>query len=283
MLGKILNVLKQEAPARQGVSMEEVRLMAARAAQRQKVGSGQFGQVYEGAPGFVVKELTLEQKNKLLNEINLQAQAAELGIAPRIQETYMGPPKIGDYTVPIEPGPNPKMRGEITMQDLRQNYVALGTSTDLYNPELNAKQIQIAQVETHKQLSQLALKGIALSDRHGQNIFVHKMTNRPMQIDFGLAEKLETPGQQAGMVAYHVGSGLKAAGLEDEAQTLINLVNEVGQFNPMTMSYDNPKAALDMAKQGLSRLQKIKQPELEKIEQYNVEQKEKMWQALGFK
>jgi len=272
MLEKILKVLRQKPPVQQGVSLEEMRLMAARAAQRQKVGSGQFGQVYEGVPGSVIKEIPLEEKNMLLNEINLQARASELGVAPRIQETYMGPPQIGDRTVALGPGPNPEMRGEITMQDLRKNYVQLGTPTDLYNPQLSAADIKTAEVETYKQLSQLALNGIALNDRHGQNIFVHKMTGRPIQIDFGLAQKLETPGQKAGMLAYHVGSGLQAAGLAEEASTLVTLVNEVGQFNPVTMSYDNPEAALDMAKQGLSRLQKIKQPQIQKIAQHNKSQ-----------
>lgn len=280
MLNKILNVLKKKTPERQGFSLEDVRLMAARAAQRQKVGSGQFGQVYEGTPGAVVKEIPLENKTALLNEINLQAKAAELGVAPRLQETYIGPPQIGDRTIPVEPGPNPKMRGEITMQDLRKNYTQLGTPIDLYNPQLNETQIKIAEVETYKQLSQLALNGIALSDRHGQNIFVHNMTGRPVQIDFGLAKELKTPSEKAGMLAHHVGSGLQAAGLADEASTLVQLVNEVGQFNSMTMRYDNPEAALDMAKQGLSRLQKIKLPQIQQIAQYNQGQKKEFEDAL---
>lgn len=269
MLGKILGVLKQKQPVRQTASLEDVRLMAARAAQRAKVGSGVFGQVYEAGPGSVVKEISLENKQDLLNEINLQAKAAELGLAPKVQETYLGPPRIGDRTVAIEPGPNPKMRGEIVMQDLRQNYLPLGTSAELMNPDLNPVQIKQAEVETYKQLSQLTLNGIKLGDRHGQNIFIHKLTNRPVQIDFGLAEKIETPSQQAGLLAYQVGSGLDAAGLKDEAQMFISLVNEVGQFNNMTMRYDAPEAALDMAKQGLSRLQKIKAKDIQTIQEYN--------------
>ena len=85
MLGKVLKVIRQKPPVQQGVSLEEMRLMAARAAQRQKVGSGQFGQVYENVPGSVTKEIPLEEKNMLLNEINLQAKAADMGVDPRIQ------------------------------------------------------------------------------------------------------------------------------------------------------------------------------------------------------
>ena len=47
---------------------------------------------------------------------------------------------------------------------------------------------------------------------------------------------------------------------------LLGLVNEVGQFNNVTMQYDNPSEALNMAKQGLSRLQKIKPQDIERIE-----------------
>ena len=172
------------------------------------------------------------------------------------------------------------MRGEIVMQDLRQNYLPLGTSAELMNPNLSPAQIKQAEVETYKQLSQLTLNGIQLGDRHGQNIFIHKLTNRPMQIDFGLAERIETPSQKAGLLAYQVGSGLSAAGLENEAQMFISLVNEVGQFNNMTMRYDAPEAALDMAKQGLSRLQKIKPKDIETIQNYNKNLQEAAYNQL---
>ena len=281
MLAKILGVLKQKQPVRQTASLEDVRLMAARAAQRAKVGSGVFGQVYEAAPGSVVKEISLENKQDMLNEINLQAKAAEFGLAPKVQETYLGPPRIGDRTVAVEPGPNPKMRGEIVMEDLRKNYIPLGTSTELYNSKLNPAQIKHAEVETYKQLSQLALNGIKLGDRHGQNIFIHKLTNRPIQIDFGLAEKIENPGQQAALIANHVQNGLKAAGLPEEASMLLGLVNEVGQFNNVTMQYDNPTEALNMAKQGLSRLQKIKPQDIERIKKIKDAQWEQDWAKLG--
>ena len=277
MLKKILGVLKQKKPVQNTVSPEEVRLMAAKTAQRAKVGSGVFGQVYEAAPGSVVKEISLENKQDLLNEINLQAKAAELGVAPSVQETYLGPPRIGNRIIPVEPGPNPKMYGEITMKDLRENYIPLGTSAELHNPKLNASQIKHAEIETYKQLSQLALNGIKLGDRHGQNIFVHKLTNRPVQIDFGLAEKIESPGQQAALIASYVQNGLKAAGLPDEASMLLGLVNEVGQFNNVTMQYDNPTEALNMAKQGLSRLQKIKPQDIERIKKVKNAQREKAW------
>ena len=56
---------------------------------------------------------------------------------------------------------------KITMQDLRTNYIPLETSDDFYDPGLNKIQMKNAKVETQKQLSQLALNGIKLGDRHG--------------------------------------------------------------------------------------------------------------------
>lgn len=280
MFKNILNVIKRKSPVQQGISPEDVYLMAARAAQRQKVGGGQFGQVYETSPGLVAKEMERVKKQDFLNEINAQAKAAELGIAPQITQTTIGPMQAFGKTFPIETGPNPQIKGEIIMQDLRTNYIPLGTSAHPYNPELNKIQIKNAEVETHKQLSQLALNGIFLSDRHGQNIFVHKMTGRPMQIDFGLVGELKTTSQKAGAITNHVSNGLKAAGLPDEASILTQLVNEVGEFNNMTMQYDKPEAALDMAKQGLSRLQKIKLPEIQQLEKWDKDLKEKQWNAL---
>lgn len=246
-------------------------LMAAKAAKEAKeiIGHGQYGTVRVDSPGAVRKEILGESPAAILNEANLQARAAELNIAPRINEVTVTPT-----------GSN--AGGTIAMQDLRTNYVPLGVDANNWaepewtggewalkqiepNNQLNKTQQQMAQVDTHKQLAHLALNNVMLSDRHMENIFVNKLSNRPMQIDFGLATEIKTPSEQAGALAYHVGNGLAAAGLTDEAQLFSSLVNEVGEFNIMTNAYNNPAAALDMAKQGLSRLQKIKMPHIEQI------------------
>lgn len=275
MFRAVKNILAKKRPVNPTVGPEEVRAMAAEAARRaqQRIGEGQFGQVYETGPGLVTKEIALEQKQKLLNEINMQAKAAELGIAPKIHEASLMPPRIGEKVIPLEPGINPKMRGEITMQDLRDNYVPLGVNTgDLQghyrspdftgapppgvyieaNPQLTSKQVEKAKLETHKQLAQLALNDISLGDRHSQNIFVHQMTGRPMQIDFGGATSITSNRQKAANLSLSVTAGLNAAGLREEASILQGVVAD--------LLYTDPAAALDVAKQGLSRLQKIKQP-----------------------
>lgn len=275
MFSVVKNILAKKRPIASEIGPEEVRAMAAEAAKRaqQRLGGGQFGQVYETGPELVTKEITLEKKQNLLNEINMQVKAAELGIAPRIVEASLMAPRIGGKTVTLEPGINPNMRGEIVMQDLRSNYVPLGVNTGdpdghykspdftggpvpgryiETNPQLTNKQVEKAKLDTHKQLAQLALKNISLNDRHSENIFVHKMTGRPMQIDFGLSEQITTPKQKAAVLVNHVKNGLQTAGLNEEAFILNGIVADLLD--------KNPEMALDIAKQGLSRLQKIKTP-----------------------
>lgn len=275
MSNKVIDLLNKKRTVAQGVGPEEVRAMALEAAKRaqQKIGGGMFGQVYETAPGVVTKEIVLERKQKLLNEINMQARAAELGIAPQIQSASLMPPRIGQTVVDIEPGFNPNLRGEIEMQDLRTNYVPLGVNVgDPYahyrtpdftggpppgkivalNPSLTNQQIQKAKLDTHKQLAQLALNNISLTDRHSENIFVNKMTGRPIQIDFGFSEQIVTPMQKAAVLSKHVKNGLDAAGLPEEASIFYATTS--------SLLTTDPEMALDVAKQGLSRLQKIKAP-----------------------
>ena len=246
-------------------------LFAARAAKKakEKIGQGAYGQVFAHEQGTVKKYIPEQNRDQLLKEINMQAKASDLRLAPKIKEAT-----------------TQEMGGEIVMDDLRKNYIPLGVQQEnlntrltgavepqtqgytYYNSALNSNQITQAKVETHKQLAQLALNGVMLNDRHAGNIFIHKLTNRPIQIDFGLAEPLANESQKAGALAYHVSNGLKESGLTQEAHILLDLVNEIGSFDVMTNTYRNPKAALDMAKQGLSRLQKIKMDDIKKISSY---------------
>lgn len=249
MFSIVKNILNKKQPVNRGVGPEKVRAMAAEAARRaqQRIGGGQFGEVYESSPGFVTKEIALEKKQKLLNEINAQTKAAELGIAPKIQSVSLQPPRIGQTVVPLEPGINPSMRGEIVMQDLRSNYAHAGTA-DITTDQLTNKQ----RLDQAKQMSLLALNNISLGDRHPGNVMFNKMTGRPIQLDFGLSEQIKNERQKAANLSLAVSSGLHAAGLKEEASILKGVVAD--------LLYTDPAMALDVAKQGLSRLQKIKGP-----------------------
>jgi hypothetical protein len=242
VLNLIKNILNKKPPVRPGVGPEEVRAMAAEAARRaqQRIGGGQFGQVYETSPGFVTKEIALEKKQNLLNEINMQAKAAELGLAPKIQSASLDLPKIGDRVIPLGPGSNPEMRGDIVMQDLRENY---------NHAEVFTNQQQLDQ---SKQMARLGLNNISLGDRHSGNIMFNKTTGRPIQLDFGGASILKNDRQKAANLSLSVAEGLHAAGLKEEALIFRGTVQD--------LLYTDPAMALDVAKQGLSRLQKIKAP-----------------------
>jgi hypothetical protein len=242
MFNIVKRVLKQKNPVRSTVGPEDVRAMAVEAAKRaqQRVGGGQFGEVYETAPGIVTKEIALESKQNLLKEINAQAKAAELGVAPQIQSVSLLPPRIGQTVVELEPGNNPKMRGEIEMQDLRNNYEHIENMTNQN------------WLDQAKQMSLLSLNNIGLGDRHAGNIMFNKLSGRPIQLDFGLPSNITNNRQKAANISSNVAQGLHAAGLKEEALIFQGVVAD--------LLYTNPDAALDVAKQGLSRLQKIKKP-----------------------
>jgi len=100
-------------------------------------------------------------------------------------------------------------------------------------------------------MGQLALKGVRLDDRKADNMMRNKMTGRPMQLDFGIADRV-TAEDQVMALADATEDGFRAAGIGDIGDifrdTVYDLING-GQIDE----------AMDIAKQGFSRLQKIKQ------------------------
>jgi hypothetical protein len=215
-----------------------------------EIGSGQFSTVYETTPGLVAKVIESEKKNNVINEINMQQKAATLGAAPQINTVDIKGLEAFGKRFPIEPGPNPEVKAEIVMQDLRNNYKPASTTflKDYETRVLTNKQ----NLDQAKQMSLLALNNIALSDRHPGNIMFNRTTGRPIQLDFGLSEAITSNTQKAANLSLAVTQGLKAAGLMDEATILQGVVADLLQ--------KDPEMALDVAKQGLSRLQKIKTP-----------------------
>ena len=93
----------------------------------------------------------------------------------------------------------PEGTQRIEMADARTNYVPTDNSptTDL---------------RTSQQLGQLALKGVRLEDRRDANVMQHRMTGRPLQLDFGIAGKVSGE-DQALVLAQATQEGMKAAGL----------------------------------------------------------------------
>ena len=212
--------------------LREGRLAANRS---QPIGAGSYGTVYNSdVPGNVIKDIKQDyigQDGSMVEkETNLQALAADMGLAPRVEsmETFRG--GVGN---------------RIEMQDMRPTHYSKGN---------NARQFPVGMdaVRVEQQIGQLALKGVDLQDRHTGNIMYNNMTNRPTQLDFGRAERVQGEDQVAAL-ANATEKGLTEAGLFEEAQIYSETVYDLlagGQVND----------AMDVAKQGFNQLQKIKGP-----------------------
>jgi len=216
-----------------GEQLREQQLAAKRS---QPIGAGTYGVVYESdTPGNVMKQnhdFYNGMGDDLVAEANLQAIAAEMGIAPKVAsiETFRG--GIGD---------------RIEMEDIRNNFEP--------RSGVNNWPVGMDAVRVNQQLGQLALKGIDLEDRHVGNIRYNKMTGRPMQLDFGIATKV-SGAEQVDALTRATTEGFQAAGLIEEAaiyrETVMDLLNG-----------GDVKDAMDVAKQGFAQLQKIRKPIVE--------------------
>ena len=188
--------------------------------------------------GNVMKQLTHQDRGRfglpddapsVIDEANLQAVAADMGIAPRVAGVETFPGGIGN---------------RIEMSDIRDNFETHG---DHYRGFPTGRDA----VRVNQQLGALALKGIDLDDRHNGNVLYNKATGRPMQIDFGIAGRVKGSDQVA-TLANATADGFTAAGLGDVADIYRATVFDLLEGGDVT-------DAMDVAKQGFSRLQKIKQ------------------------
>ena len=207
--------------------LREGRLSANRS---QPIGAGSYGTVYRSdEPGYVIKQNHPQRfTDDLEKETNLQAIAAELGIAPAIRSYERFP----EGTQRIE------------MADASTNFEPRETLSD-YPEAFDA-------VRVNQQLGQLALKGVDLKDRHNRNILYNKMTGRPTQIDFGIADRV-VGEDQVQALAEATADGLSAAGIPSIASIYKATVFDL-------LAGGDVADAMDVAKQGFSRLQKITQP-----------------------
>ena len=199
------------------------------------IGAGANAVVYQSdVPGNVMKQShRADSYGDLEREANLQAIAAEMGIAPRVAGLETFPGGIGN---------------RIEMADVRDNFETSvpGKNAQFFEPEGRDA------IRVNQQLGQLALKGVRLEDRHGANVLYNKMTGRPMQIDFGIAGRVKD-SEQVATLANATAEGFEAAGLKDIADIYRATVMDFLEGGQVA-------EAMDVAKQGFSRLQKIKTP-----------------------
>ena len=196
------------------------------------IGSGGNAVVYASdVPGNVMKQGHVPDESfpgrSLTDEANLQAIAAEMGIAPRVAGLETFPGGIGN---------------RIEMSDVRTNFEPHGDDTQFPSGR--------DAIRVNQQLGALALKGVRLEDRHNGNVLYNKATGRPMQIDFGIAGRVEG-SEQVATLANATAEGFQAAGLGDVADIYRATVFDLLEGGDVT-------DAMDVAKQGFSRLQKIK-------------------------
>lgn len=197
------------------------------------IGVGGNAVVYASdVPGNVMKQGHIPDGSfpgrTLEDEVNLQAIAAEMGIAPRVVGLETFPGGIGN---------------RIEMADVRDNFETHGKRAREFPSGRDA-------VRVNQQLGQLALKGVRLEDRHNANVLYNKATGRPMQLDFGIAGRVEG-SEQVATLAHATAEGFEAAGLGDVASIYRATVMDLLEGGDVA-------DAMDVAKQGFSRLQKIK-------------------------
>ena len=196
------------------------------------IGAGGNAVVYASdIPGNVMKQGHVADESfpgrSLEDEVNLQAVAAEMGIAPRVAGLEKFPGGIGN---------------RIEMSDVRSNFEPHGDDTQFPSGR--------DAVRVNQQLGALALKGVRLEDRHNGNVLYNKATGRPMQLDFGIAGRVEG-SEQVATLANATAEGFEAAGLGDVASIYRATVMDLLEGGDVA-------DAMDVAKQGFSRLQKIK-------------------------
>ena len=199
------------------------------------IGTGGNAVVYASdVPGNVMKQGHVADESfpghSLEDEVNLQAIAAEMGIAPRIAGLEKFPGGIGN---------------RIEMADVRDNFETHGKRAREFPTGRDA-------VRVNQQLGQLALKGVRLEDRHNGNVLYNKATGRPMQLDFGIAGRVEG-SEQVATLANATAEGFESAGLIEEASIYRATVMDLLEGGDVS-------DAMDVAKQGFAQLQKIKQP-----------------------
>ena len=208
------------------------------------IGAGAYGVVYPSdVPGNVMKQaMYADVGGDIEREANLQAIAAEIGAAPRMAGFEKFPGGVGN---------------RIEMADVRSNYDALPVDeiigyeevSDFGNPAARPDLREFA-IKQAQQMGHLALKGVQLEDRHSGNVVRHKATGRPLQLDFGIGKRVEG-SEQVATLTMATSEGFEAAGLNDVASIYRATVMDLLEGGDVA-------DAMDVAKQGFSRLQKIK-------------------------
>ena len=197
-----------------------------RKAGQKLVGEGRYGKVYESPiPGRVEK--VGRYMTEMQQEADMQRAAAKMGIAPAVTDVVI----------------NANLLPAIEMRDVRDNFERHGQKARGFPEGMDA-------VRVNQQLGQLALNDMYLGDRHNNNVFYNKMTGRPTQIDFGISQRVEGADKVQALTNATT-DGFEAAGIPEMGDILRGIVFDYLEGGQVDEAYD-------VARQGFSRLQKIK-------------------------
>lgn len=206
------------------------------------IGEGSLGVVYD--LGDSVVKHTLGNKKYIETQAGNQYIAGLLGISPKVHASEVVPSFIPQHERTGKPVPG----GSIVMEKISDNYISP------YDYVRNSPQkAQKLEMDRYKSLAILALNGVALGDRHLGNEVVHALTGRPLEFDFSDTRVLKNNQSKALAMADNLYWAFKAAGIPEAGEILGGIVRELVDDH----KHDE---ALDIAKQGLSRLVKLKEP-----------------------
>lgn len=210
--------------------------------ERGVIGEGAFGAVVPGDNGNVMKLQGNASNvwndgritpNDAIQEADNLANVRGLNIAPEVSSVEMLP----DGSSITE------------MQDLSKNFTTFQDRLDA--GDLTQDEVNRINIQRNQQHAMANLRGVDLQDRHTNNVMINNMTNRPIQVDFGIVSKFADTSEQAQALGYNAASAMNAAGLQEEAGILNDIVNELRNAGDI-------QGAMDVAKQGMSRAMKLK-------------------------
>lgn len=198
------------------------------------IGAGTYGRVFESPiKGQVIKQNHpggYATPESMTAEADIQSKLADMGLAPRVHaiETF------------------PEGTTRIEMDDVRPLYRPVQTDSVGMpsDPKVN---LSIA-----KDRGRMILQGFDLGDRRGANVVRHP-TGRTFHLDGGIHDANLTPDMKAQRLAEATADGFAAAGIPEMGDVLTEVVADYLEGGQV-------KEAWDVARQGYSRLAKIKEP-----------------------
>jgi hypothetical protein len=231
--------------------------------ERGVIGAGAFGAVVHGDNGTVMK-LQPSAHNVMNNGLITPNDAIqEADNLENLRGLHMSPgvhsvETLGDgSTITV-------------MDDLSKNFTTFGKilnergiDNQVYDqdfashlnvfPDYDLLPDDLRSIELQRQQQQARanLRGVELNDRHSNNVMINNMTNRPIQVDFGIVSKFVDTREQADAMALNAGRAMSAAGMREEGAMLINQVRALEDAGDFTN-------ALDVARQGNAIAQKLK-------------------------